>query len=93
MAARVVAESAAGRISVPPEIAAGPSVPVWAEAEMLAQLAMITEAHPDWHRRTTDAMISARGAWSRAVSQWAVDADLDNLTARSMVTSRMPFWP
>ncbi|OZE85518.1 hypothetical protein CH298_23000 [Rhodococcoides fascians] len=93
MAGRIASKSTAGRVGVPPELAAGPSVPVWADAESLAQLAMITEVHPDWGARRADAMLSARAAWSRGLSRWAADVGLDNVTARSMVVQCRPFWP
>ena len=93
MASRIASKSTAGRVGVPPELAAGPSVPVWADADSLAQLAMITEVHPEWTARRADAMLSARAAWSRGVARWAADAGLDNVTARSAVGHRRPFWP
>ncbi|MET4049928.1 MULTISPECIES: hypothetical protein [unclassified Rhodococcus (in: high G+C Gram-positive bacteria)] len=93
MAGRVSRGRSAGRVTAPPELAAGPSIPVWADAEVLAQLAMITEAHPEWHERYGAAMLSARGAWTRAVARWASDADLDRLTAHRAVTHCRPFWP
>ncbi|OZF73839.1 hypothetical protein CH307_03560 [Rhodococcoides fascians] len=92
MAARIASKSTAERVGVPPELAAGPSVPVWADAETLAQLAMITEVHPDWAARLADAMLSARGAWSRAMKRWAADVGLDDLAARAAVSHRRPFW-
>lgn len=91
MAARIDSKSTAIWLDAPPELAAGPSIPVWADAETLAQLAMIAETHPDWRMRYADAMVSARGAWSRGVLRWASDTGLDNLTARQAVTHCRPF--
>lgn len=77
---------------VPPELAAGPSVPRWATAAHLPRVEA-TRGTPQAEAATMAAMLAARRLWRDACTVWLDGQGLEGAARRSAIPSRRPYWP